>query len=81
MVIVLEDGVLQSVRALLDHLRKAVGDGERRVDETLHAANETSFRSGVQLGARFVHALIPANIRKVVNLSRTINTVKTQQAC
>lgn len=69
------------MRALLDHLCKAVGDGERRVDETLHTANETSLRSRVQLGARFVHALIPANIRKVVNLNRTLNAVKTRQAC
>lgn len=45
MLIVLEDGVLQSVRALLDHLREAVGDSERRVDEALHAANETSLSS------------------------------------
>ena len=57
-----------SMCTLLDHLREAVGDGQRGVNEALHAAHQTRLCAAIQLGARTVHTLVPAHICKVVHL-------------
>lgn len=53
---------------LLHHLREAVGDGQGGVDEPLHTAHQARLRPVVQLGARTVHTLVPADISEGVHL-------------
>lgn len=54
--------------ALLHHLCEAVGDDQGGVDETLDAALQARLRPVVQLGARTVHALVPADVGEGVHL-------------
>lgn len=56
--------------ALLHHLREAVGDGQGGVDETLNTALQASLRPVVQLGARAVHTLVPADVSESVHLEQ-----------
>lgn len=58
----------RSVAALLHHLCEAVGDAQGGVDEPLHTVLQTCLCPVVQLGARAVHALIPANVGEVMHL-------------
>lgn len=57
--------------ALLHHLRETVGDGQGGVDETLYTALQTCLRPVVQLRARTVHTLVPADISESVDLEMT----------
>lgn len=53
---------------LLHHLREAVGDGKGGVDETLNTALKTRLCPVVQLGARTVHTLVPADVSEGMHL-------------
>ena len=57
-----------SMGALLHHLREAVGDGQGGVDEALDAALQARLCPVVQLRARTVHALVPADVSESVHL-------------
>lgn len=54
--------------ALLHHLREAVGDGQGGVDETLNAVLQARLCPVVQLRARTVHTLVPADVSESVHL-------------
>lgn len=54
--------------ALLHHLCEPVGYGKGGVDESLHAAHQARLRAVVQLRARAVHTLVPANVSEAVHL-------------
>lgn len=62
--------------ALLHHLSEAVGDGQGRIDESLHAAHETRLRPVVQLRPWAVHTLVPADVSEIVHLDWTEVTVQ-----
>lgn len=57
--------------ALLHHLREAVGDGQGGVDEALDAALQARLCPVVQLRARTVHTLVPADVSESVHLQYT----------
>jgi len=57
-----------SVRTLLNHLGEAVGDVQGCIDESFNAVHQACFSAGIQFGAGAVHALVPADICKVVHL-------------
>ena len=54
--------------ALLHHLCEAVGYGQGGVDEALHAAHQARLGPVVQLRARTLHTLIPADVSETVHL-------------
>ena len=54
--------------ALLHHLREAVGDAQGGVDESLHTAHQARLCPVVQLRARAVYALVPADVGESVHL-------------
>lgn len=54
--------------ALLHHLCEAVGDGQGGVDESLNAVLQTRLCPVVQLRARTVNTLVPADISESVHL-------------
>lgn len=57
--------------ALLHHLREAVGDGQGGVNEALDAALQARLCPVVQLRARAVHTLVPADVSESVHLQYT----------
>ena len=63
---------------LLHHLCEAVGDGQGGVDEPLHTAHQARLRPVVQLGARTVHTLVPADVSEGVHLEEIYKLINNR---
>lgn len=59
---------------LLYHLCEAVSYGQGGVNESLHTAHQAHLRPVVQLGARTVHTLVPADVGETVYLESTLES-------
>lgn len=61
----------------MQDLRESLGNDQGDVDEAVHAIREAGLRFAVELGARLVHALVPANVVELVDLQEGVNSQST----